>query len=107
MTRAKKITNDIAQNMNTQKVLLRILLISSVLLFSVYIYLIGSITFNVVARKSLQKTVTELTSDVNKLELTYLKNINTIDKNYALSKGFVDVNQNIFVARNINTVAIR
>lgn len=107
MTRAKEITNDIAQNMNTQKVLLRILLISSVMLFSVYIYLVGSITFNVVARKSLQKTVTELTSDVNKLELAYLKNINTIDKNYALSKGFVDVNQNIFAARNINTVAIR
>ncbi|MCX6754752.1 MAG: hypothetical protein NTU81_02920 [Candidatus Nomurabacteria bacterium] len=107
MTRAKEITNDIAQNMNTQKVLFRILLISSGVLFSVYIYMVGSITFNVIARKSLENTITELTSHVNKLELTYLNNINLIDKNYAVSKGFVDVHENIFAERSTNRVAIR
>ncbi len=107
MIRAKKITNDIAQNMNTQKILFRILIVSSVLMFTVYIYLVGSITFNIIARKSLENTLTELTSHVNKLELSYLSNINTIDKEYAISKGFVDVHQSIFAARNINHVAIR
>jgi len=107
MIKAKEITNDIAQNMNTQKVLFRVLITSSVMLFAVYIYLVGSITFNVIARKSLENTVTELTSHVNNLELTYLNNVNTIDKEYALSKGFVDVHQNLFAERNINHVAIR
>ena len=107
MIRAKKITNDIAQNMNTQKILFRILISGSVVLFAVYIYLIGSITFNVVARKSLENTKTELTSHVNQLELTYLSNVNKIDKEYAISLGFVDVHQNIFASRNINNVAIR
>lgn len=106
MTKAKAITNDIAQNMNTQMVLFRVLIISSAMLFAVYIYLVGSITFNVIARKSLENTVTNLTSQVNKLDLTYLTNVNKIDKTYALSNGFVDIHQNLFATRNIN-VAIR
>lgn len=107
MNKAQQITNDIAQNTNTQKILFRALITGSVLLFAVYIYLIGSITFNVIARKALENTATELTTHVNELDLAYLNNINDINKEYALSKGFVDVNQNIFATRNINHVAIR
>lgn len=107
MTKAKQITNDIALNINTQKILFRVLITGSVMLFAVYIYLIGSITFNVIARKSLENTLSDLSSRVNKLDLTYLNNVNKIDKDYALSKGFVDVHQNIFASRNINHVAIR
>ncbi|HLP86610.1 MAG TPA: hypothetical protein VK153_01915 [Candidatus Paceibacterota bacterium] len=107
MTKAKAITNDITQNINTQKTLLRILIIGSVMLFSVYIYLIGSITFNVIARKSLENTEVELKSRVNQLDLAYLSSINKMDKEYALSLGFVDANNNIFASRDINHVAIR
>jgi hypothetical protein len=107
MTKAKAITNDIAQNINTQRVLFRIFLTCLVILFTVYIYLIGSITFNVIARKSLENTVSSLTSSVNQLDLDYLNSINKIDKEYALSNGFVDTHQNIFASRNINHVAIR
>lgn len=107
MTRAKEITNDISNNINTQIMIFRVLIIGSAMLFIVYIYLVGSITFNVIARKSLENTVVTLTGQVNQLELTYLGNINKIDKSYALSKGFVDVPQNIFAVRDINHVAIR
>lgn len=107
MTKAKAITNDITQNINTQKMLLKVLLTSSVLLFTVYIYLIGSITFNVIARKTLEATVANLNGHINQLELTYLNNINGIDKEYALSNGFVDVKQNLFASRSITHVAIR
>jgi len=107
MTRAKAITNDIAQNINTQKALFRVLISGSIILFAVYIYLIGSITFNVIARKSLENTVANITGQVNQLELTYLNNVNKTDKNYALLNGFVDVSQNIFAARDVNHVAIR
>jgi len=107
MTKAKAITNDIAQNINTQKTLFSILITGSVILFAVYIYLVSSITFNVIARKSLEKTVVSLTSEVNQLDLTYLNNANKIDKEYALSNGFVDTHQNLFASRDINHVAIR
>lgn len=107
MTKAKIITNDITQNINTQKMLLKVLLISSAVLFTVYIYLIGSITFNVIARKTLESTVASLTGQINQLELTYLNDINNIDKEYALSNGFVEVKQNLFASRSITHVAIR
>ena len=107
MTKVKAIKNDIVQNIDTQRTLFRILIISSIVLFATYIYLVSSITFNVIARKSLENTVVNLTSQVNQLDLTYLNNINEIDKEYAKSKGFVDVSQNIFATRSINYVAIR
>lgn len=107
-TKAKIITNEIAQNINTQKVLLRILLVGTASLFLVYIYLVGSITFNIIARKSLESTLTTLSANVNKLDLAYLSDVNKIDKDYAISKGFVDVKDSIFASRNnINQVAIR
>jgi hypothetical protein len=107
MTKAKAITNDIAQNINTQKALFRILITGSVVLFAIYIYLVSSITFNVIARKSLEKNVVSLTSEVNQLDLTYLNNANKIDKEYALANGFVEIHQNLFASRDINHVAIR
>jgi hypothetical protein len=107
MSTAKSITNEISKNINTQKILFRFLFTSSIILFAVYIYLIGSITFNVVARKSLENTIASLNGHINQLELTYLNKINDIDKDYALSNGFVDVKQNVFATRDITHVALR
>jgi hypothetical protein len=107
MTKAKEITNNIKENISTQKILFRALITGSILLFSVYIYLIGSITFNVIARKSLENSVAALSSSVNQLDLTYMNNKNQINKDYALANGFVEVHQNIFASRDINHVAIR
>lgn len=107
MSKAKAITYDIAQNINTQKALFHILIIASVLLFVSYLYLIGSITFNVIARKSLENNLISLNSRVNELDLIYLNNVNEIDKEYASTLGFVDAHQNIFVSRVVDQVAIR
>lgn len=107
MTRAQAITKDISENINTQKVLLRILIGSIVILSLTYIYLIGTITFDVVARKSLENNLAIANTQVNKLDLQYLNKINEIDKSYATSNGFVEVGQNLFVSRDVNHVAIR
>lgn len=108
MTKAQVITNELTQNIRTQKSIFRTLVIGISLLFIVYIYLIGSITFNLVARKSLEASVATLNDSVNKLDLAYLDKLNKIDKNYALSLGFVETENSIFVMRNnINHVAIR
>lgn len=107
MTKVKSMTNSITHNLDNRIKILRFLILSLIILGVVYIYMIGSITFNVVARKSLENTIAILNSDVNKLELGYFDTVNKIDKEYAKTKGFVDVPQNIFATRVINHVAIR
>lgn len=107
MSKTKAIANDIAVNTNIQKAIFKFFVISFVLLSVVYIYMIGSITFNVVARKSLETTARNLGSNISELELTYLSDMNNINKTRATSLGFVDTNSSIFAVRSINHVAIR
>ncbi|MES2930177.1 MAG: hypothetical protein V4665_00110 [Patescibacteria group bacterium] len=107
MTKAKAITNDIVQNSITQRMLFRILVSGIIVLSLVYVYLIGSITFNILARKTLETSVRALGSRVSELELSYLNASNKIDKTYAASKGFVDIHKNIFATRDDARVALR
>lgn len=107
MSKTKAITNDIATNTNTQMFIFKILIGSLISLSIIYIYLIGSITFNIIARKSLENTYKILGSNISQLELTYLSNIGEINKAHAYSLGYVDTKSNIFATRDINHVAIR
>lgn len=107
MSKTKAIANDIVGNTNTQMILFRILLGSLLSLFIVYIYIIGSITFNVVARKSLENTAQILGNNISNLELTYLSSVNNINKMHATTLGFVDAKSNIFATRSITNVAMR
>lgn len=108
MSKAKEMTTNLIENTKTQRVLFRALISGLIILSIVYVYLIGSITFNVLARKSLESAARTLGSHVSELELTYLNTTNKIDKNYALSLGFVDVHTNIFATRTTPTrVAVR
>ncbi len=107
MSTAKAITNDIVGNSRTQRMIFRVLIYALIILSASYIYIIGSITFNVLARKSLDATVHDLGSQVSTLELTYLNQTNGIDQNYAQSLGFVDVKNSIFATRETPRVAMR
>ena len=107
MSKAKEITTNIVENSYIQKILLRILISSLIVLSVIYIYFIGSITFNVLARKTLEGTVRNLSSNISNLELTYLSSANKINKDFALSKGFVEINNNIFATRGSARVAMR
>jgi hypothetical protein len=107
MSKTKAIANDIAGNTNIQRIIFRILLGSLLSLSVVYIYVIGSITFNVVARKSLENTARIEGSNISNLELTYLKSMDDINKAKATTLGFVDSNSNIFATRYITNVAMR
>lgn len=107
MNKAKTLTNEIVKNTQIQRTLFRVLVGSLVTLSVVYIYIIGSITFNVVARKSLETTERNLGSSISQLELNYLSDMNNVSKTRATALGFVDTNSNIFATRSINHVAIR
>lgn len=108
MNKAKTITNTISNDANVQRTIFKSLVASIVLLSVFYIYFIGSITFNVLARKSVESNMREVGSRVSNLELSYLSLSNSIDKNFALSSGFVDATSPIFAARtDISRVAVR
>ncbi len=107
MSKTKAITNEIILNTSIQRILFRILVGALIALSVIYVYMIGSITFNVVARKSLENTSRILGSNISELELTYLNSMNEVNKNKALSLGFVDTKSNIFATRFITNVAIR
>ncbi len=107
MSKAKSITKEIVGNSYAQRFLFHILVGSLITLSLVYVYMIGSITFNVIARKSLENTARILGSNISQLELTYLNNMNDINKSRATSLGFIDAKSNIFATRYTNHVAIR
>lgn len=107
MSKTKAIANDIVGNTNTQRFLFKILFASILSLSIVYIYMIGSITFNVVARKSLEAESRITGSRISKLELIYLNKMNDVNKAYAKTLGFVNTESNIFAIRTITHVAIR
>ncbi len=96
MKKTQQITADIMQNANTKRTIFRVLVTGISVLSIVYIYLIGSITFNVLARKSLDVTIRTTGAHIGELELTYLNTTYKIDKNFAFEKGFVDIHSPLF-----------
>lgn len=107
MTKTKAVAQTITNDVYIQKLIFKSLIFSVVAMFVVYIYLVGSITFNVLARKSLENTVKILNNNISRLEIDYFNKSNKINKEFAASLGFVDVSNNIFASRNINQVAVR
>jgi len=107
MKNIQSIKENIVENADIRRTLFYSLICVFILLSAVYLYLISSITFNVLARKSLDVTVRTLENNINNLEILYLSDLNKIDKNYALKNGFVDVRENLFAIRNSTHVAIR
>lgn len=108
MNKAKTITNTLSYDTGVQRIVFKTLVVSIVMLSICYIYFIGSITFNVLARKSLESNMREVGSRVSNLELSYLSLSNSIDKNFASSLGFVDATSPIFATRTLaSRVAVR
>ena len=106
-TQAKNLTAHITHNITTQKIIFRVLIGAFSIFSVIYLYFITSITFNVIARKSLETTIRSLGNSISELELTYLARVNTIDKNFALSIGFSDAKNMLFATRSNARVAIR
>ncbi len=107
MTTAKAITTTFVHDQYVRRTVFRALMIALVVLSLAYVYFIGSITFNVLARKSLENTMRETGSRVSNLELSYMNLSNSLDKNFALAHGFVDAHNTLFATRTTARVAIR
>lgn len=97
----KKITQSIVYNQESQKLVFRGLISTLVFLSLTYVYLIGSITFNVLARKSLDTNARALGSEVASLELESMNMQNSITRSTGTNLGFVDSKGTLFASRTI------
>jgi len=107
MKKVKAVSNEIADNNLLRIRIFKGILLSLITFSVVYAYLIGSIVFNGLAKKSLENNVRELVNNVGQLELSYLTLSNSIDKDLAISLGYVDAHNSFIVTRTIDRVAIK
>ena len=68
-------------------------------LFGVYIYVVGSITFSVVQRKGLEEQNRILLSDIGMEELRYLAQEKKLTKEMAYSNGLIDAKSLVFTTK--------
>jgi hypothetical protein len=94
-----KMHTNIINNDNLEKRLFYGLAAVLLVLFLSYLYFLGTITFNIVERKALEKQAKGLASNVGTLELQDLALANKIDMAYAGELGFVEASHAIFASR--------
>ncbi len=101
-------TKQIVDDNQTRKQIFRVLMSVTIILSICYVYFIGSITFSIVARKTLESTMRETSSRVSSLEVEYLTLSNKVDVPTGIARGFVDPQNTIFATRTTESrVAMR
>lgn len=103
----KTITQQIPSDDNSRKQMFRILVSTLGVLCMCYVYLIGSITFNVLARKTLEANARVVSGNVSQLELQYIALSNSINTSYGHNLGYVEASGTIFASRDKATVAMK
>ena len=78
----------IIDNNNLEHRVLHTMLVSFGLLAAIYIFILGSLVFNIIERRSLEKEILSLSSEVGDLGLAYLSLSNKVDLNFSYSLGF-------------------
>ena len=68
----------------------RFFFIASGVLFLAYLYCVGTVTFTVLARRSLEQELKVQTSEMSRQELSFLQTQKTLTKEYAREQGFVE-----------------
>lgn len=102
----KKITQNIVNDEALRRRIFRVLCGSLLFLSLCYVYLVGSITFNIIARKTLESNINELNSEVGQLELQSIQLVNNIDVSFGKSMGYVEARDTLFVNKD-QAVALR
>lgn len=102
----KKITQNIVNDESLRRRIFKVLCGSLLSLSLCYVYLVGSITFNIIARKTLETNINELNSEVGQLELQSIQLVNNIDVSFGKSMGYVEAHDTLFVNKD-QAVALR
>ncbi len=108
---AQKIKNytpnvNIVNNNNLEKRLLNVLLYSFGFCVLAYVFILGNITFNIVARQSLSSESRGLSNEVGNLELQYLSMSNKIDLAMSSSMGFKEAKTQFATRKSLGTLSL-
>jgi len=82
---------NIIDNSNLEHHILHILLMSFGALALMYVLILGNMVFNIIERRSLEKEMLYLSSEVGDLGLTYLALSNKVDLQFSYSLGFKEI----------------
>jgi hypothetical protein len=83
------------------KLLVKIAGFSAVFSFLFYTYFLGHTIYSVVDRKAVEHATDVLASEVSVMELRYLEGVGSIDREFALSRGFSEPVHTYYTNQNI------
>lgn len=89
----------IVNNNSFERNILRGIASSAVVLAVCYVFIMGSMVFNIVERKALEANARNLSNEVGELELQYLNISKNVDLALAESKGFKETDTKKFATR--------
>ncbi len=84
----------------SNKKVFNFVVVLGLVLIALYLVFVASITFNIVARKSVENEIKREKTIIGMLELDYLNKTNNIDLAYATSHGYNAISSPIFSARD-------
>ena len=97
---------NIVNNNNMEKRILNMLFISIGILAVLYIFILGTMVFNIIGRKTAEATERTLSNQVATLELQYLSASNKVDLSLSHSLGFTETKAVYATRKALGTLAI-
>lgn len=97
---------NIMNNIQIEKYIFKIMISILAALAIWYVLILGSMVFNIVERKSLEKEALTLTNEVGNLELSYLAISNNIDLALSSSMGFKETKASFATRKSLGTLKI-
>jgi len=91
---------------NLQKRILHIMLLTLGTFALLYVFILGSMVFNIVERKSLETHAYALSNDVGNLELEYMSISKKVDLNLAYSLGFKETKTQYATRKALGSIKI-
>ncbi|HXK35084.1 MAG TPA: hypothetical protein VJ103_01090 [Candidatus Paceibacterota bacterium] len=82
----------------------QVVIFASVASFLSYLYIVGSITFNVIERKNIENEIKNSNSQLSQLELEYLSLDREINLDLAWTLGFIENSNTFFAERKVFVV---
>lgn len=86
-------------NVEVERIVLNIMLSILVALAFWYVFILGSMVFNIVERSALQKSALTLSNDVGSLELSYLSVSSNVNMALSSSMGYKETKVTFFATR--------
>ena len=80
--------NIMNNNIEVEKNILKTMLFILATLAIFYMLILGTMVFNIIERRTLEKEILTLSNEVGNLEVSYLAVSNSIDMNLSLAMGF-------------------